>query len=132
MDIWHVGVFDNFKDREGKYKQNLDYDVKGLLGLYEASQLSIGGEDHILDEAGDYSYRLLNSWVTQLDDNQARAVEKTLEYPHHKSLARFMAKHFITDFQGGNGWMNELQQLAKLDFKRVQSQYQQEILEISR
>ncbi|OAY26031.1 probable terpene synthase 13 [Manihot esculenta] len=131
---YHVlaGVFDNFKDREGKYKQNLDYDVKGLLGLYEASQLSIGGEDHILDEAGDYSYRLLNSWVTQLDDNQARAVEKTLEYPHHKSLARFMAKHFITDFQGGNGWMNELQQLAKLDFKSVQSQYQQEILEISR
>ncbi|KAG8635276.1 probable terpene synthase 13 isoform X2 [Manihot esculenta] len=131
---YHVlAVFDKFKDREGKFKQNVDYDIKGLLGLYEASQLSIGREDHILDEAGDYSYRLLNSWVTQLDDNQARAVEKTLEYPHHKSLARFMAKHFIRDLQGGNiGWMNELQQLAKLDFTRVQSQCQQEILQISR
>ncbi|KAJ9168992.1 hypothetical protein P3X46_020464 [Hevea brasiliensis] len=126
-----AGVFDNFKDREGKFKENLNYDIKGLLGLYEASQLTIGGED-ILDEAGDYSYRLLNSWATQLDYNQARAIKDTLDYPHHKSLARFTAKHFIRDFQGGNVWMNELQQLAKLDFMKIQSQYQQEILQISR
>ncbi|KAF2305023.1 hypothetical protein GH714_001122 [Hevea brasiliensis] len=124
------GVFKNFKDKGGKFKQKLKYDIKGLLSLYEASQLSTG--EDVLDEAEDYSYRLLNSWVTELDHNQARAVENTLEHPHHKSLARFMAKHFIIDFQGENGWMNELQQIAIWDFKRVQSQYQQEIIHISR
>ncbi|XP_037496550.1 probable terpene synthase 13 [Jatropha curcas] len=129
---YHVlpGVFNNFKD-EGKFKKELTDDIKGLMGLYEASQLSIVGED-ILDEAADYSHRLLNSSTTHLDDTQARIVKNTLQYPHHKSLSRFMAKSFIRDFQRPNGWMNELQELAKIDMKMVQSQHQQEILKISR
>lgn len=125
------GLFNDFKDKEGKFAKKLNDDIKGLMGLYEASQLGIGGED-ILDEAGDYSYQLLNSWVSNLDYNQARIVENTLEYPHHKSLARFMSKNFIRYFDRPNEWTNELQELANFDFQMVQSQYQQEILQISR
>ena len=65
-----VGVFDNFKDNEGRFKQQLSGDIMGLVSLYEASQLSIRGED-VLDEAGDYSHHLLRSSLTHLDNNQA-------------------------------------------------------------
>jgi (3S)-linalool synthase len=122
-----VGVFDTFKDNEGRFKQQLSSGIMGLVSLYEASQLSIRGED-VLDEAGDYSYQLLRSSLTHLDYNQARLVRNSLDHPHHKSLASFTAKYFFNDEP--NGWIGELQELAKTEFKRVQSQHQHEIVEI--
>ncbi|KAF2303598.1 hypothetical protein GH714_019866 [Hevea brasiliensis] len=104
-----------FKAEDGKFKKELTHEIKGLMGLYEASQLSIEGEV-ILDEAGDYSYQLLHSYMTSLDYPEARAVEHTLKHPHHKSHPKFLAKDFVTNLQGANGWMNELQELAKFDF----------------
>ncbi|WJZ96174.1 hypothetical protein VitviT2T_014885 [Vitis vinifera] len=52
-------VLNNFKNKEGKFKQNLREDIRGLMGLYEASQLSIG--EDILEEAGNFSSLLLNA-----------------------------------------------------------------------
>ncbi|KAG6755903.1 hypothetical protein POTOM_039311 [Populus tomentosa] len=126
---YHVsaGVFDNFKDSEGRFKQKLSSDIMGLVSLYEASQLSIRGED-VLDEAGDYSYQLLRSSLTHLDNNQARLVRNSLDHPHHKSLASFTAKYYFNDEL--KGWISELQELAKTECERVQSQHQHEIVEI--
>ncbi|KAG5234825.1 terpene synthase [Salix suchowensis] len=128
---YHVsaGVFENLKDNEGRFKQELSGDIRGLMSLYEASQLSIRGED-LLDEAGDYSYQLLRSSVTHLHYKQARLVRNSLDHPHHKSLASFMAKNFFNDET--NGWISELQDLAKTEFKMVKSQHQLEVSEISK
>ena len=52
-------MLNNFKIKEGKFKQNLREDIRGLMGLYEASQLSIGKD--ILEEAGNFSSLLLNA-----------------------------------------------------------------------
>nr|ADR74211.1 (3S)-linalool/(E)-nerolidol synthase [Vitis vinifera] len=130
---YHVpaDVFNNFKNKEGKFKQNLSKDIKGLLALYEASQLSIEGED-ILEEAQRFSSTLLNAGLEHLDHHEATVVGHTLEHPHHKSLPRFMAKSFLKDFQGPNGWLTVLQELAKADFNMVQSIHQQELLQISK
>lgn len=130
-NVLGTGVFDNFKESEGKFKQKLSGDIKGLMGLYEASQLSIRGED-TLGEAGEYSYQLLNSWLTHLDYHQARVAGNTLEHPHHKSLAKFMAKNFFNDLHGSYGWMKALKDLAKSEFKITQSQHQKEIVEIGK
>ncbi|CBI33220.3 unnamed protein product, partial [Vitis vinifera] len=123
-------VLNNFKNKEGKFKQNLREDIRGLMGLYEASQLSIG--EDILEEAGNFSSLLLNACLQHLDHHQAAVVKNTLEHPHHKSLARFMTKNFLTDFQGTNGWINALQELAKIDFNMVKSVHQKEMLQISK
>jgi hypothetical protein len=131
--LWFgTDVFNEFKDKEGKFNKELAEDINGLMALYEASQLNIEGED-ILDEARNFSEQLLNARVRHLDhDNQLRVVENTLRHPYHKSLARFMAKNFFGNSQETNGWPNDLQLLAKIDFNMVQSMHQKEIVQISK
>ncbi|RVW14372.1 (3S,6E)-nerolidol synthase 1 [Vitis vinifera] len=124
-------VFNNLKDTEGKLQEKLSEDIKGLMGLYEASQLCIKGED-ILEEIGNFSSQLLNAWNTHNDHSQARIVRNTLGHPHHKSLARFMAKSFLSDFQGTDGWVNVFRELAKMDFNVVKSIHQKEMLQVSK
>ncbi|CAL5408281.1 unnamed protein product [Camellia sinensis] len=110
--VWDV--FDKFKDKDGRFKTELSEDIRGLMGLYEASQLSIEGED-VLDQAADFSAQQLNGWLTHLDDHhQAKVICNTLGHPQHKSLAKFMAKNFLNDYNGPNA--NVLQELAKMDF----------------
>ncbi|CAK9141037.1 unnamed protein product [Ilex paraguariensis] len=123
-------AFSNF-NKQGKFTQELSKDVKGVMGLFEASQLSIEGED-ILDEATNFSRQVLSELVTHLDPHQARTVASTLRNPYHKSLGRFMAKNFIVDYRGTNGWENDLQELAKMDFNVVQSIHQRELLRVSK
>ncbi|XP_052200987.1 (3S,6E)-nerolidol synthase 1-like [Diospyros lotus] len=124
-------VFNNFKDKVGRFRSELGADIRGLMGLYEASQLSTEGED-ILDQAAEFSSELLNGGIRNLDHYQARVVRWTLQYPHHKSASRFMVQSFLRDFKGENGWANVLHELAKLDFNITQSTYQNEILRISK
>jgi hypothetical protein len=72
-------------NKERKFKASLLEDRKGLMGLYEASQLSIKGE-YILDEAGDLSRQYLTTWASCLDHQQAILIIDTLEHSYHKSL----------------------------------------------
>ncbi|THG09079.1 hypothetical protein TEA_016783 [Camellia sinensis var. sinensis] len=58
-------VFHKFKDKDGRFKTELSEDIRGLMGLYEASQLSIEGED-ILDQAADFSAQQLNGCYMKL------------------------------------------------------------------
>ncbi|KAL5774684.1 hypothetical protein ACOSP7_012241 [Xanthoceras sorbifolium] len=128
-------VFNDFiRSKEGKSHRNVSEDIKGLMELYEASQLSGEGET-VIDEGGNFSANLLNEWMkNQLDDHyQAKVVGNTLVYPHHKSLPRFMAKTmFQSNYQGENGWIHVLQELAVMDFNMVQSLHQKEIVQVSK
>ncbi|KAG7970212.1 hypothetical protein I3843_07G071400 [Carya illinoinensis] len=123
-------VFNKFKDEEGKFNKELSEDIEGLMALYEASQLNVEGED-VLDEAGKFCEQLLNAWEKDGENiNHTRVVRNTLEHPYHKSLACFMAKEFFDNSQGG--WLNDLLQLAKMDFNMAQSMHEKEIAQISK
>ncbi|CAN6546608.1 unnamed protein product [Malus baccata var. baccata] len=110
-------MFNNFKEREGKYfKQILNSEeVKGLMSVYEASQLSMEGED-ALDEAGKLSGHLLNRSLSYLGPHEARL------------------NFFLPNSQAGmnNRWLNMLQEVAKTDFNLVQSLHHKEIVQISK
>ena len=112
-------MFDEFTDKEGKFNLKLSEDIKGMIGLYEASQLSIAGED-ILDEAEIFSGQVLKEKAAYLDFHEAKLVRSTLEQPFHKSLAMFTSRNLIGDFHGKNGWLNALQEVAKIDLSLLQ------------
>ncbi|KAH7545848.1 hypothetical protein FEM48_Zijuj01G0137200 [Ziziphus jujuba var. spinosa] len=78
--------------------------------------------------------QLLAASIARLDHHQAKIVENTLRNPHHKSLAKFMAKNYFVgnNSQGSIKWMNVLQELAKTEFNMVQSLHQKEIFQISK
>nr|GMC89873.1 (3S,6E)-nerolidol synthase 1-like [Ipomoea batatas] len=124
-------VFTKFTSEEGKFKEELSKDIKGLMALHEASHLSIQGED-ILEEAARFSRESLMANMTSLDDCQAIIVKKTLQYPHHKSLAKFTAKTIIENMRFENEWEASLVNLATMDYSITQSLYQKEFGQILR
>lgn len=124
-------VFQKFMNKDGKLQSELSRDIRGLMGLYEASQLSMEGED-ILDRAGEDSAKLLNMWMPNLDHHQARIVGNTLRHPHHKSLPRIMAKDYIRDHKFQNRWVNILLEAAEMEFDFVSTMQREEISQVSK
>ncbi|GLT83135.1 hypothetical protein SLE2022_014440 [Rubroshorea leprosula] len=131
---YHVpaGIFNVFKDGKGRFKHELSTDIIGLLELYEASQLSIEGED-ILDEAREFSVQHLKAWEEKLNHSHARVVKNTLDLPYHKSQSRVTVSNLLANLQGcTNEWMYALQGLAMRDFNLVHSLHRHEIMQFSK
>ena len=108
-------------------------DVAGLLSLYEASYLGMPGEDHVLEEAKDFSSKHLKSLLETIKDEVlAKQVKQSLEVPLHWKLPRIEARDFIDIYSSDNTRNLDLLELAKLDYNLVQSQHQRELKELAR
>ncbi|KAL0437204.1 UNVERIFIED_CONTAM: (+)-epi-alpha-bisabolol synthase [Sesamum radiatum] len=76
-------IFRNFMDQKGNFRTTLCDDVKGLLSLYEASYLSMEGED-ILDAAKVFATHHLKQKLKQnINQNLAEEISHALEVPYH-------------------------------------------------
>ncbi|KAH7560568.1 hypothetical protein JRO89_XS10G0045600 [Xanthoceras sorbifolium] len=125
------GVFNKFKDSDGKFKQALSCDAKGLLSLYKATHLRIHGED-ILDEALAFTTVHLKHSVDKTGSYLAKQITKALEMPLHKGIPRLEAFDYISIYGGDESKNETLLRFAKLDFNRVQLLHQQEISHFKR
>ncbi|KAJ4951845.1 hypothetical protein NE237_028677 [Protea cynaroides] len=121
-------VFDNFKDKKGHFKQELSGDIRGLMSLYEASQLGIEGED-TLDQANEFAHKHLSAKMMNLEPELAKVVGDTLEHPYHKNLARFKARYYLSPHQTYK-WVSVVKELAMMDFSMVQCLYLEELQHI--
>ncbi|KAF8408838.1 hypothetical protein HHK36_004907 [Tetracentron sinense] len=124
-------VFNEFKDETGSFKANLTSDLQGMLCLYEASHLSVRGED-ILDEALAFTSIHLKSMMNHLTSSLASQVGHALELPLHKRVPRLEHRHYISVYQEEKTRNEILLELAKLDFNHLQLLHQGEIQELSR
>ncbi|KAG5246829.1 (3S,6E)-nerolidol synthase [Salix suchowensis] len=106
-------VFNSFKNEEGNFHFIQENDVKGLMEF-----------EDILDEAGDFSARLLKR-------HESEIVANTLEHPYHKSLARVMVKNFLNNIDIRNENIKVFSEFAKIDYEIVRSIHQKEILQIT-
>jgi len=115
----------NFREKFGE-------DVKSLIAIYEASQLSIEGEDD-LDDLGHLSSELLHAWLSSHQyHSQYIYVANTLRYPLHYGLSRLMDKTiFLRCLKGNNEWTG-LEELAKINSSIVRFMNQNEIIEVSK
>ncbi|KAL2495819.1 Germacrene-D synthase [Forsythia ovata] len=126
-----VGVFDKFKDKQGKFDESLVSNVQGLLSLYEAAQFRVHGEE-TLEEALTFSITHLNSLILQVSNSLSGQIREALEMPIHKTLTRLGARRFLSIYQQDESQNDILLNFAKLDFNLLQKMHQKELYNITR
>ncbi|KAL4339763.1 hypothetical protein GQ457_08G008410 [Hibiscus cannabinus] len=128
----HYDVFNKFTDDDGKFKEELASDVKGIIGLYEASQFRINGEK-ILDGALGFTMKhLRSSSATKSTSPHLREyIANALNRPYHKGMPRVEARQYISLYEKHESPNETLLRFAKFDFNRVQFLHQQELSTLS-
>ena len=102
--------------------------MKGMLGLYEASFLSVHGED-ILHEALALAKTRLDSIAAQSHEPQT---SHALKQPIRKGITRQEAWHYISIYEQDKKHIEAILKLAKLDFNIVQKMHQEELRSITK
>ncbi|XP_065858807.1 terpene synthase 10-like [Euphorbia lathyris] len=126
------------KDDQGNFKAYLCEDIKGLIYMYEASFLSIGGEI-ILEELREFALKNLKKYAKNKvdfsnceDEYICKMVKHALEFPLHWRMQRAEARWFISVYEINPFKNSVLLQFAKLDFNIVQATYQQDLKHATR
>ncbi|XP_057996017.1 probable terpene synthase 6 [Hevea brasiliensis] len=124
-------VFKKFKDSNGEFKKSIIKDVRGILSLYEASFMSVHGED-ILDEALEFTRSHLESLAMQSKPHYSERIKNALILPFHKGVPRVEAWQYISFYEKEESPNEFLLQFAKLDFNRVQLLQREELKVMAR
>ncbi|KAF2297398.1 hypothetical protein GH714_023039 [Hevea brasiliensis] len=124
-------VFNKFKDSDGGFDKTISSDVKGLLSLYEATFLSVHGED-ILDEALAFTRQHLETLVAQSSPRLAEHIRNALLRPFYQGIERIKTRQYISFYEGDESRNETLLKFAKLDYNRLQFLYKQELALLSR
>ena len=127
-----VDLFDSLKCNKRMFEEKYGEDVNGLIALYEASQLSIEGEDS-LNDIGYLCCEHLHAWLSRnQENNEALYVANTLQNPLHYGLSRFMDKStFIHELKAEKELIC-LEELAKINSTIVRFMNQNETIEVSK
>ncbi|CAI0420579.1 unnamed protein product, partial [Linum tenue] len=128
-------VFQGFREEDGKFKQEISGDVRGLLSLYEASYLGFPGEI-VLDEAKSFARTHLQEIYRKAETamQEAKQLARALELPSHWRTRRCEAWWHIEQYREDSteGMDPALLELAMLEFNMVQLVYQAELEELHR
>ncbi|KAF7851470.1 hypothetical protein BT93_L3816 [Corymbia citriodora subsp. variegata] len=125
-------VFQRFMNPTSTFNESHNKDVKGLLGLYEASFHGLEGEA-ILDEAWNFAYKhLKNLNLNKVPTNLASNVSHALDLPIHWRPNRLEARWFMDMYEKQQDMIPSLLKLAKLDFNLVQSIHRKELSSLAR
>lgn len=122
------GIFRDYTDEKGNFKECLKNDVEGILSLYEAAHLRTHGDD-ILDEAIAFTTNHLKSLATsdQLNYPLSEKVNDALYLSLHRSLPRLKTRHYIPIYEHDPSHNKILLKLAKLDFNHLQCCHKEEL-----
>ncbi|EOA28595.1 hypothetical protein CARUB_v10024815mg, partial [Capsella rubella] len=113
-------VFKRFKGEDGKFKECLKEDAKGLLNLYEATQLGTTTDD-ILDEAMIFASSHLERLVGgTCPPHISRVIRNALYMPQHHNADILFASEYIRFYKQEDAHNKVLLELAKLNFKFLQ------------
>ncbi|EOA14601.1 hypothetical protein CARUB_v10027853mg, partial [Capsella rubella] len=122
-------VFSRFKENNGKFKECLIKDVKGMLSFYEAVHFGTTN-DHILDEASSFTLEHLEPLAMcqrAIPPNMLKLIQKALHIPQHRNSQALVAREYISFYENEEDRDETLLKLAKLNFKFFQLHYFQEL-----
>ncbi|KAF3565708.1 hypothetical protein DY000_02017089 [Brassica cretica] len=121
-------VFERFKGGNGKFKECLIEDAKGMVSLYEAAHLRTT-TDYILDEALSFTTIKLES----LAENGASSsristrIRNALCMPQHFNAEMVFTREYITFYEQEEYQNKMLLKFTKLNFKFLQLNWIQEL-----
>ncbi|KAJ4724650.1 Terpene synthase [Melia azedarach] len=109
------GVFNKFKESNDKFKESLISNVKGMLSLYEATQLRVHEED-ILEEAFAFTTTHLKNISLAADTSPrlAKYIIEALEQPFHTGVPRLEALKYISSYEHQESRNDILLKFAKV------------------
>ncbi|WCJ18969.1 Terpene synthase 5 [Euphorbia peplus] len=120
-------IFKKFTENGGEFKKALASDVKGLMGLYQASFVSVHGEN-ILDEALKFSKKHLETLACQQTSPHLEYhIRYSLICPMHNGMERVETSQFISFYRQDETMNPLLLKFAVLDHNRLQLLYRQEL-----
>ncbi|KAL2466452.1 Alpha-humulene/(-)-(E)-beta-caryophyllene synthase [Abeliophyllum distichum] len=125
------GIFKKFIDENGKFKETIKSDARGLLSLYEAAYLRVHGED-ILEDALAFTTDNLKSTELHLSSTLGKQVAHALVQSIHFGNPRIEAHNFISIYQEDESKNELLLRFAKLDYNSLQMLHKHELYEVSR
>ncbi|EOA14843.1 hypothetical protein CARUB_v10028157mg [Capsella rubella] len=126
-------VFNRFKGSDGKFKETLIQDVKGMLSLYEAVHFGTT-TDHIFDEASSFTLNNLEPLATgrrSCPPHISKLIRNALHIPQHRNIQALVAREYISFYEHEEDHDDTLLKLAKLNFKFLQLHYFQELKTIT-
>ncbi|KAL5764775.1 hypothetical protein ACOSQ2_017369 [Xanthoceras sorbifolium] len=123
-------VFERFMDDDGKFKELLISDARGMLSLYEAVHLKVDGED-VLEEALAFTKVHLPSLAEKSSSlHLSKQIMSALEMPFHKGMPRLETYQYISYYQEDQHKNEMLLNFAIADFNQLQLLHQQEISQL--
>ncbi|KAJ6693393.1 hypothetical protein OIU85_004188 [Salix viminalis] len=122
-------VFQKFISKEGKLKDFLAEDRRGMLSLHEASYLATKNEE-ILLHAQKLTRTSLQQLMPLMSSNCSSYVAQALKLPRHLRMARLESRNYISCYRKEKNFNLDLFQLARVDFNMVQQLHNTELTEI--
>ncbi|XP_010412653.1 PREDICTED: alpha-humulene/(-)-(E)-beta-caryophyllene synthase-like [Camelina sativa] len=126
-----IYVFNKFKNKDGKFKEQLAEDAIGLLCLYEAAQWSTHGED-ILDEALAFSRSHLEGLTYESSPHMSIRIKNALKHAYPRGISRIETRQFISYYEKEDLHNQTLLEFAKIDFNLLQMMHREELGQVFR
>ena len=125
-------MFNKFKDsRSSAWREDITIDVRGMLGLYESSQLRTRGEC-ILDEAFTFTKGKLDSLEKTLEGNLLQQVKHALRRPFHRGIPMVEARLYLLNYVEECSTNDSLLKIARVHFKYLQLLQKEELRIVSK
>lgn len=120
-----IVVFERFKgEHDGKFKESVVGDVRGMLQLYQASYLKTKDED-IMEEARSFTRTHLA--VTTTHPHLSKLIEHVLYIPRYRCIEIAVAREYISFYKEEEYHDEKLLKFAKLNFSYCQLHYIKEL-----
>jgi alpha-farnesene synthase len=124
-------IFLEYLDKNGKFMSSSDSNAKGMLELFQASNLSTEGEN-ILKEARSFSVKHLRRVSVNSSNKFGKQIDHALSLPLHWKGEWYDIRKYIHDHDTENKTNSVLVELAKLNFNIVQAAHQEDLKDLSR
>lgn len=118
-------------NKDGKFKEHLAEDARGLLCLYEAAHWSTHGED-ILDEALAFSRSHLEGLADQSSPPMSIRIKNALKHAYPRGISRIETRQYISYYEEEDLHDQTLLEFAKIDFNLLQILHRKELCQVFR